>query len=301
MAADRDAMALDRIAYWDAGSPGYRWNEIAMQQTVTARVAVGVLPPDGAAQRSDLRCHHRRLGRQVRLQPRPPGASDAALSTPIPTPNSPSYPDEHAATAGAAAAVLAYLFPDEAERFQTLAEEAADSRVQAGVAYPSDAAAGLALGQEVGKLVVGTRKTDGSDAKFDITQMPTGVGIWTGNPGQPADDRDPQALGAGLRRSVPSRAPTRSGLRGAGRGACRSAGIRAQYGALHRALVLAAGPGGTTSTRFGAVHQQPVRLLLRSPDPLLWQPELAQKLFEYRWDTNAPRSARAYALVSIAG
>ena len=33
----------------------------------------------------------------------------------------------------------------------------------------------------------------------------------------------------------------------------------------------------------------------------LWGPELAQKLFEYRWDTNAPRSARAYALVSIAG
>jgi membrane-associated phospholipid phosphatase len=27
---------------------------------------------------------------------------------------------------------------------------------------------------------------------------------------------------------------------------------------------------------------------------------LAQKLFEYRWDTNPPRAARAYALVSIA-
>ena len=32
----------------------------------------------------------------------------------------------------------------------------------------------------------------------------------------------------------------------------------------------------------------------------LWEPELAQKLFEYRWDTNPPRAARAYALVSIA-
>ena len=29
LAAQRDAAALDRIAYWDAGAPGYRWNEIA--------------------------------------------------------------------------------------------------------------------------------------------------------------------------------------------------------------------------------------------------------------------------------
>ncbi|MGH2617902.1 MAG: phosphatase PAP2 family protein, partial [Thermomicrobiales bacterium] len=34
---------------------------------------------------------------------------------------------------------------------------------------------------------------------------------------------------------------------------------------------------------------------------LLWGPELAHKLFEYRLDTNPPRAARAYALVSIAG
>src|SRR5688572_16275019 len=29
LAARRDAAALDQVAYWDAGSPGYRWNEIA--------------------------------------------------------------------------------------------------------------------------------------------------------------------------------------------------------------------------------------------------------------------------------
>ena len=44
-----------------------------------------------------------------------PAATDAELETVIPTPNSPSYPDEHAVTAGAAATVLAYLFPDEAD------------------------------------------------------------------------------------------------------------------------------------------------------------------------------------------
>jgi len=32
----------------------------------------------------------------------------------------------------------------------------------------------------------------------------------------------------------------------------------------------------------------------------LWGPEVAKKLFEYRWDANPPRAARAYALESIA-
>src|SRR5262249_15014477 len=33
---------------------------------------------------------------------------------------------------------------------------------------------------------------------------------------------------------------------------------------------------------------------------MLWVPELTKKLFEYRLDSNPPRAARAYALVSIA-
>jgi membrane-associated phospholipid phosphatase len=101
-------------------------------------------------------------------RPRPTGA-DAELSTVIPTRNSPSYPDEHAVTAGAAATVLGYLFPDEAERFSALATEAADSRVMAGVAYPSDIAAGLdlneaglQLGREVGAAVIEWAEADGS-------------------------------------------------------------------------------------------------------------------------------------------
>src|SRR5687768_8536889 len=40
MVADRDAAALDLVSYWDAGSPGYRWNELAMQQTVRSGMAL---------------------------------------------------------------------------------------------------------------------------------------------------------------------------------------------------------------------------------------------------------------------
>jgi hypothetical protein len=40
MATELDAAALDRIAYWDAGAPGYRWNEIALGHSVAARLSV---------------------------------------------------------------------------------------------------------------------------------------------------------------------------------------------------------------------------------------------------------------------
>ena len=58
--------------------------------------------------------------------------------------DSTSFPSEHAAVAGAAAPVLAYLFPDaEAGRFDTLATEAAESRLWAGASYRSDVEAGF--------------------------------------------------------------------------------------------------------------------------------------------------------------
>ena len=66
-----------------------------------------------------------------------PSEVDATLATAVATPRSPSYPSEHAAAAGAAATVLAYFFPDEASSFQAMAEEAAQSRVQAGVQFPA--------------------------------------------------------------------------------------------------------------------------------------------------------------------
>ena len=32
MAADRDQAVLDSIAYWDTGSPSYRWSEVAIAE-----------------------------------------------------------------------------------------------------------------------------------------------------------------------------------------------------------------------------------------------------------------------------
>ncbi len=114
-----------------------------------------------------------------------PAEVDPSLQTVVATPNSPSYPSEHAVAAGAAVAVLSYLFPADASVFEQQAAEETTSRLVAGVQYPSDVSAGLQLGRAVGSLVVARAKADGSDAKWDGV-IPSGPGHWTGqNPIEP--------------------------------------------------------------------------------------------------------------------
>jgi membrane-associated phospholipid phosphatase len=300
MAADRDAAALDRIAYWDAGSPGYRWNEVAMHETVMngsrldsyrLMALLNAAIYDATIATWDAKYAYNRAR---------PAIADPDLDTAIPTPNSPSYPDEHAATAGAAAAVLSYVYPDDEERFRSLAEEAAASRVEAGVAYPSDTAAGLALGQEVGRLAVEYAKSDGADAVFDITQMPAGVGIWSGNPGnQPMiGKRKPWVLKSGEQfRPAPPPAPDseqRAAELAEVRGYARNTAPFTELWFWPQDPAGRPAPDSAPFTSSQCVYYYAPLI------QFLWQPELAQKLFEYRWDGNAPRSARAYALVSIA-
>ena len=80
----------------------------------------------------------------------------------------PSYPNEHAAIAYAAAGTLAYLFPERpALRLFEDAEQSADSRVLAGAARRSDVNAGAELGKKVAEAVVSFAKADGSDKVWD--------------------------------------------------------------------------------------------------------------------------------------
>jgi membrane-associated phospholipid phosphatase len=98
-----------------------------------------------------------------------------------------SFPSEHAAIAGAAAAVLSYLYPDEATRLAEAKEESATSRLWAGANYRSDIAAGLALGEAVGALAIARGSADGSDAIWDKVR-PTGEGTWQPTPPQYVTD-----------------------------------------------------------------------------------------------------------------
>jgi membrane-associated phospholipid phosphatase len=187
LAASRDEDALTKIAYWNAGPPSYRWNQIAMEelrlQAMPVNMAyrnlalVNVAIYDATVAAWDSKYAYNR--------PRP-SEVDSSLMTVIPNPSSPSYPSEYAVTAGAASAVLSYLFPDKAQFFEDKAQEAVHSRLVAGVEYPSDVEAGLELGRQIAAQVIEYGKADGSDAPW-TGSVPTEPGHWTGeNPASPA-------------------------------------------------------------------------------------------------------------------
>jgi len=66
----------------------------------------------------------------------------------------PSYPSEHAAVAVACAGVLAALLPDQAAGLAAKAQAVAEVPVAAGVAFPSDVAAGRAVGEAVAAAAI---------------------------------------------------------------------------------------------------------------------------------------------------
>jgi membrane-associated phospholipid phosphatase len=186
MAAGRDEAALQQIAYWNSGPPTYRWNQIAMDALLERAV------PANMALR-DLALLHVAIydatvaawdSKDTYNRPRP-SEVEPELITVIPNPSNPSYPSEYAVTAGAASTILAWLFPENAQYFEDKAQEAVNSRLLAGVEYPSDVEAGLVLGRQVAELVIERGQADGSDAEWKGS-IPTEAGSWTGeNPAFP--------------------------------------------------------------------------------------------------------------------
>jgi hypothetical protein len=186
------AVERSQVAYWDAGAANYRWeqnllqrllnqinatpaaisNPLAIRQLTLLNVAIY----DAMVAAWDSKYFYKR---QL------PSQMDSSVQVLVNPPNVPSYPNEFAVAAGAAAAVLKYLYPADATAIDNLAAEAARSRLYAGVALPSDYFAGLQLGDQVGQAVVQRAKSDGSDAVWTGT-VPTGPGMWVGtNPACP--------------------------------------------------------------------------------------------------------------------
>lgn len=182
--AGLDDVSKSQVAFWDEGSASYQWVR-NLQQRILAQLAAGTIPNQMAIRQLSLMnvaiydamvaawdskyYYKRQLPAQV----------DPKFQPLISGPNVPSYPNEFAVAAGAAAAVLKYLYPADAANIQAMAEEAARSRLFAGLAFPSDYAAGLQLGDQVGQLVVQRAKSDNSDAVWTGT-VPTGPGMWVG-------------------------------------------------------------------------------------------------------------------------
>ena len=80
--------------------------------------------------------------------------SDPDFTTVIPTPNFPSYTSAHSAVSSTAAVILGQLFPEEESYFVSQAQEAAASRLWAGIHFPQDNNNGFVVGQQIGREYV---------------------------------------------------------------------------------------------------------------------------------------------------
>ena len=274
--AKKDPKSTEEIIFWDAGSPGYRWIDLVNSRYLTSQT----LPPnphriytymtmaiyDATIAAWESKAFYNR--------PRPT-EMDATLKAVLPTPRSPSYPSEHAAAAGAAAAVLSYFFPDEASSFQSMAEEAAGSRVMAGLQFPSDASAGLALGKRVADQVIAKAKADGSDAVWSGT-VPTGPCKWIGEkPGNVTMPSWKPILLASADEFRPPPPPD-----------CHSADVKAQADAVQQFE-------RKFPSNYKAFYWQSPAGLMTS-----WYDYASKWMFEDKTDSDPPRAARAYAMLA---
>lgn len=303
LATQRDEAALAQVHYWNAGAPCYRWNEIAVAHAIDKGILLAeyrmlalmnVAIYDATVAAWDTKyAYNRRRPMLSRY-----GSYNPKLSTVIDTPTNPSYPCEHAVAAGAASAVLGYIFPDDAAYFAEKAAEAGHSRLLAGVVFPSDVEAGLALGRAVAELAIARGMADGSDLPWDGV-IPEGPGLWSGEPAFPTmGSWATWALSSGSElRPLPPPAwdsPERAVELDEVRDYVRDAnpGSELSFWPEH--------PGGRPAPDSVPFSSNQLVFYYAPVLSHLWINELNQKHFEYRLDDNPPRAARAYALVSIA-
>lgn len=83
-----------------------------------------------------------------------PKQADAGISLAFPVPNYPAYPSGHGSVSSSAARVLAHFFPERAATLEALVDEAAISRIYAGIHYRFDMTAARQLGEAVADLAI---------------------------------------------------------------------------------------------------------------------------------------------------
>lgn len=173
-----DVKTKQEIAFWNAGSPGYHWQEMMNKLWAVdtgrygalANMLLGVAIYDATIVAWDTKYAYKR--------PRPFVADNKIKIFTI-KPESPSFPCENSVAAGVAVTIFSHFYPAMADSVKKLAQQQMDSRIAAGVAFPSDTRAGFELGKKIAEKEIEQTKDYVSTAQWD-GKIPDRPGLWRG-------------------------------------------------------------------------------------------------------------------------
>lgn len=173
-----DATTKQQIIFWNAGAPGYRWQEMMNKlwavdtgrYAILANLLLGTAIYDATIAAWDTKYAYKR--------PRP-FTADSRIKVYAVKPESPSYPCEHSVAAGVAVAIFSKFFPKLADSVNRMAQQLMSSRIAAGVAFPSDTRAGFDLGKRIAQKEIEHTKDYVTTAQWD-GKVPDKPGLWRG-------------------------------------------------------------------------------------------------------------------------
>jgi PAP2 superfamily len=162
----RENLAI--VHFWADGTgtqtpPGH-WNAVACDDIKTAkmseiRTARNLALLNMALMDAAISCWDTK---SFYYYPRP-SQLDNSIKTLTGLPNFPSYTSGHSTFSGAAATVLAYIFPNNKGTYDGLAKDASNSRLFGGIHYRMDCETGLQVGTKIGNYAIDRARTDGAD------------------------------------------------------------------------------------------------------------------------------------------
>lgn len=259
-----DSAGMQQIVYWNAGSPGYRWQEMMnrlwMADTshdgALANLLLGVATYDATLAAWDNKYTFKRTR---------PYRADSRIQLLIPEPGSPSFPCEHAVAAGVAETIIAHFYPALADSAHRMAQRAMASRVAAGVAFPEDTRAGYNLGKRIAEAEIEHTKNFTVKTAWD-GKRPEGPGFWKGKPMFPLAGRSKTVVLDSSSQFRPGPPPDFS----------KDMEELKKFKPTFRS---------TANAFYYASQNDDV---------------LGKKIFEYNIHLNPPRASRMYALTAIA-
>lgn len=259
--------ALQQIAYWNAGAPGYRWRNMMMGVWTMDTSVTGVLANmllstgiyDATVAAWDTKYAFKR--------PRPYDASKQIIAL-GPKAESPSYPCEYSVAAGVAVTIFSKFYPQLKDSVMHMAQRLMDARIASGLAFPTDVADGFALGKRIAEKEIEHTKDHVYRTPWD-RKIPEGANRWRG--------KYAMFPMAGHNKTV----------------------------ILDSASEFRPGPPPDFTkdmAEMKAYKQTPRTMynaLFYANSPF-WDEVLNKKIFEYNLQCNAPRAARIYAIMDIA-